>query len=310
MENRWVYFIAGILLIAVLSFFLSTGIFKQSTTSQPGIKKLQVTVSFYPLYFFSSQIGGDKAEVRNITPAGSEPHDHEPTTQDIARIENSNMLVLNGAVETWGDKIKDNLKGKNVKIVIAGENLFIKELVKNGEKIQDPHVWLDPQLAKKQVQKITEGYVEIDPANTIYYQDNQKKLNQKLDDLDNQIKLGLKLCKQKDIITSHAAFAYLTARYGLNQVAISGLSPNAEPSAQRLVEIANFVKQNNIKYIFFEKLVSPKLSETIANEVGAETLLLDPIEGLSNEDMKRGKDYFTVMQENLKNLQTALECTL
>lgn len=298
MKNKLTYFITGILLAAALSFSLNAGISKRSTVSQPTFKKLQVTASFYPVYFFSSQIGGDKAIVRNITPAGAEPHDFEPAAQDIARIENSNMLVLNGGVEAWGDKIKDNLKGKNVKIVIAG----------GEQNLQDPHIWLDPALAKKEAQKITQGYIEIDPANTAYYQSNGKKLDAKLDNLDNQYKLGLKLCKQKDIITAHAAFAYLARAYGLNQVAISGFSPDEEPSAQQLAEVADFAKQNNVKYIFFEKLVSPKLSETIADEIGAKTLILDPIEGLSDKDIQGGKDYFTVMQDNLKNLQIALKC--
>lgn len=236
----------------------------------------------------------------NITPAGVEPHDYDPSTQNIARIESGDMLVLNGSLETWADKIKGNLKGTNIKIVIAGEGLFTKP--------QDPHIWLDPKLAKRQVKKITEGYAEIDPINGGYYQDNEKKLSQKLDELDNQFKEGLKSCRRKDMVTSHTAFAYLAGSYGLNQVAISGLSPDEQPPAQQLAKVAEFAKKENVKYIFFESLVSPKLSETIANEAGAQTLVLDPIEGLSDDDIKEGKDYFSLMQENLKNLQIALQC--
>ncbi len=270
--------------------------------------KLKVSASFYPLYFFASQIGGDKADVRNITPAGSEPHDYDPSTQDIARIETGNMLVLNGGVEAWGNKIKDNLKDKDVLIVTAGESLLSKQLTEEGQTMIDPHVWLDPLLAKEEVSKITQGFIKIDPKNKLYYQDNENKLNNKLNQLDLIFKEGLKNCRQKNIITSHAAFAYLGSRYGLNQVAIAGLSPDAEPSAKQLADVADFAKKNNIKYIFFESLVSPKLSDTIAQEAGAKTLVLDPIEGISDNDIKAGKDYFSVMQENLKNLQTALEC--
>ncbi|MBI5123662.1 zinc ABC transporter substrate-binding protein [Candidatus Roizmanbacteria bacterium] len=297
------------ILIFLTIIFLGL-IFVFTNKSQPKLtnNKLQVTTSFYPLYFFASEIGGDKANVKNITPVGAEPHDYEPTTQDIARIEKSSLLILNGGVEAWGDKIKENLKDSNAKIISASDNLLTKELTEEGKTIKDPHVWLDPILAKKEVTQITDGYIKTDPTNAIYYQTNQTQLNAKLDKLDIEFKTGLATCKQKNIITSHAAFGYLAARYGLNQVAVSGVSPDAEPSSQNLANVAKFAKENNVKYIFFESLVSPKLSETIAREVGAKTLVLDPLEGISDDDMKQGKNYFTVMKNNLKNLQKALEC--
>ncbi len=308
MKNKWIYFIAGILLIAILGYLLNTGIFKNSISNMQN-NRIKVSASFYPLYFFSSEIGGEKAQTRNITPAGAEPHDYDPSTQDIAQIEDGNMLVLNGGVEAWGDKIKDNLKGTKVKIVIAGEGLLNKELEEEGEKMQDPHIWLNPQLAKKEAEKITQGYIALDPANTTYYKANESKLFAKLDELDSKYRQGLSSCLTKDIITSHAAFAYLAEQYGLRQVPISGISPDEEPSAQQLAEVAKFAKQNNVKYIFFESLVSPKLSETIAYEVGAKTMVLDPIEGISDDELKQGKNYFTVMEDNLKNLQIALQCS-
>lgn len=298
-NNKWIFVVFGVVFIAILSYLINIGTFKRSRNNSQNNKKLQVSASFYPLYFFSSQIGGDKSTVHNITPAGAEPHDYDPSTQDIANIEKGNMLVLNGGVEAWGDKIKDNLKGTNVKVVVAGD----------GETMKDPHVWLNPDLARQEVEKITEGYIAIDPTNANYYKNNQSNLDKKLDELDAKYKAGLVNCQSRDIITSHAAFAYLAQRYGLSQVAISGLSPDEEPSSQQLAGVASFAKKNNVKYIFFESLVSPKLSETIANEVGARTMVLDPIEGISDDDIKQGKNYFTVMEDNLKNLQTALLCS-
>ncbi len=304
MKNKLIYLIGGILIVAVLGYAAIAG-----SAKQPESSKLRVAASFYPVYFFTSEVGGDKAEVKNITPAGSEPHDFEPSAQDIAKIENSRMLVLNGGVEAWADKIRETLKGKNVLIVVAGEGLLTKKLTENGEKMKDPHIWLDPILAKKEASKITEGFGKIDPGNNFYYRENEKKLDEKLARLDQKYKEGLHNCKQKDIITSHAAFGYLASRYGLNQVSIAGLSPDEEPSAKQLAKVAKFAKEHNVKYIFFEKLVSPKLSETITREIGANTLVLDPIEGLSDDEIKQGKNYFTVMEENLKNLQIALECS-
>ncbi|OGH10844.1 MAG: hypothetical protein A2857_06295 [Candidatus Levybacteria bacterium RIFCSPHIGHO2_01_FULL_36_15] len=309
-NTRFIYFLGGLLLLAVLGFSLKVGFFKNSnvTTTQKG-DKLQISASFYPLYYFSSQIGGNKADVQNITPAGSEPHDYDPSFQDIARIERGDILILNGGVEAWADKIRDNLRGTKVKIVIAGEDLLTKQLIEEGQTVKDPHVWLDPVLAKREVQKITEAYAAVDPANKTYYQDNERQLNSKLDQLDADYKKGLRNCQSRDVVTSHEAFAYLADRYGLNEVPIAGLSPDEEPSAQQLADVANFAKKNNVKYIFFESLVSPKLSETIASEIGAKTMVLDPIEGISDDDIKQGKNYFTVMKDNLKNLQTALQCS-
>jgi len=271
--------------------------------------KLQVTTSFYPLYFFASQIGGNKAEVQNITPSGAEPHDYEPTAQDIARIEKSNLLILNGGrFEAWGDKIKDNIKGKQVITIIAGNGIANQQVFEDDKSILDPHVWLSPSLASIEVKAILNGFIQVDSINKSYYYENTNNLLSQLDEIDKEYKQGLMNCNQKDIVTSHAAFGYLGKAYGLNQVPISGLSPDAEPSSKQLAEVSLFAKNHNVKYIFFESLVSPKLSETIAAEIGAKTLVLDPIEGINSEDMKTGKNYLTIMKDNLTNLRLALEC--
>lgn len=302
------YFLLLLLLILIGSgiFFLNKS---QETKLTQQDKTVQVNTSFYPLYFFAEQIGGDKANVHNITPAGSEPHDYEPTSQDIARIENSDILIINGGVEAWANKLLDDLRGKDVEVVTAGEGMFTQQMQEDDQTITDPHIWLVPALAKKEIQRITAAYIKKDPANSSYYQANEKSLEQKLDNLDAKYKNGLSTCKSKDIITSHAAFGYLAKAYGLNQVSIAGLSPDAEPSTQQLAGVAKFAKEHTIQYIFFESLVSPKLSETIANEIGAKTLVLDPLEGIPDDEIKQGKNYFTVMEDNLNNLQIALQCT-
>lgn len=297
MKKYFSLLIISLLIIAAVIIVLSKN--KQNQQTPLEAKKIKVSASIYPLYFFSSQIGGGKTSIFNVTPAGAEPHDYEPSTRDIAQIESGNMLVLNGRLEAWGDKITNNLKGTNVKVIVAGQGLFTQT---------DPHIWLDPELAKKEVREITQGFISIDPGNNKFYEDNENKLDMKLDLLDSAFKEGLRSCQSRDFITSHSAFSYLAKRYGLNQISISGLSPDQEPSARELADIAKFAKENNVKYIFFESLVSPKLSETIANEIGAKTLVLDPIEGISDDDIKQGKNYFTIMENNLKNLKLALNC--
>lgn len=303
------FFLIGVLfLIAAAVFFFKDSQTKNQSLQQNGENKLTVSASFYPLYYFATLIGGDKATVTNITPSGVEPHEYEPSAQQLARIETGNLLILNGGVEPWSDKLKKNLEGKQTKVVTTGEGLFTKDITEEGEKMRDPHIWLNPQLAKQQVKKITENYIAIDPANAIYYKNNEKAVSEKLDKLDADFTAGLQTCKTHDIVTSHEAFAYLADRYQLQQVGIAGLSTEAEPTAQQLAAVATFAKENNVTYIFFESLVSPKLAETIANEIGAKTLVLDPIEGISDDNIKQGENYFTVMENNLKNLQTALQC--
>ncbi len=298
-------------IILVIFVLLIVSIYAMTSSPNPQTNNsILITTSFYPLYFFTSQIAQKNAEIKNITPAGAEPHDYEPTAKDLAFIEKSDLVILNGGgLEPWADKIKKDLEDKNVIIVITGEGVINRETIEEGQKIQDPHIWLSPPLAKRQVDVILNGLIEVDLKNKELYETNATNLKQKLDDLDNKFKTGLSNCTQKDIVTSHAAFSYLASTYGFNQIPISGVSPDEEPSTKELAEVADFAKNNNVKYIFFETLVSPKLSETIASEVGAKTLVLNPIEGIDEEEAKQGKNYFTIMEDNLKNLRVALECT-
>lgn len=268
----------------------------------PMSTKLQVTTSFYPLYFFATQIGGNMADITNIIPTGAEPHDYEPSAQNIIEMENSKLLILNGGgLEAWGDKVAQTLTPGRTLIVTVGKDII-------NQTTTDPHIWLSPPLAKTMVEKIVAGFAQVDGANAAYYEANAQVLTQKLSDLDTAYKNGLASCTGTDIITSHAAFGYLATAYHLQQVSIAGLSPDAEPSPKQLGDIVQLARANNIKYIFFESLASPKLSETIAREVGAQTLVLNPIEGLTPSEVAQGDDYFSVMQKNLTNLELALGC--
>src|SRR3989338_1414180 len=290
-----------IVFITIAGIYLSRGFISPPEPKNRQSDKIRVVASFYPLYFFAGQIGGDKAEVINVTPFGAEPHAYEPTSMDMAEIENSRILIINGNFEPWIDKIKTNLAGKNIIIITAGEGLF-------GHKIPDPHVWLSPILAKREAEIILAGFIKSDSANREYYQKNANRLLISLEDLNKKYQQGLEFCQKKNIITSHTAFYYMAEEYGLTQTAIAGLSPDSEPSPKQIAEIADFAKKNTIDYIFFERLISPKLAETIADEIGAKTLLLDPLEGISQSEMSRGENYFTKMETNLTNLKLALQC--
>lgn len=309
MRNKINFFTAGALFIIALSAIAAVDTFKKPKSNIAKSKKIEVVTSFYPLYYFLSEIGKENVSVINLTPVGAEPHDFEPNTQDISKINKSSLLILNGAgLEPYGDKLKRDLKGSRVRVVTVVEELANQEVKKNEKKIIDPHVWLDPVLAKKEVIIITQALIEADLSHRSVYEVNSQNLISKLDSLDFAFKEGLKSCQQKDIVTSHAAFGYLATRYGFNQISLTGLSPGHEPSPQDFVNIVKLVKKNNIKYIFFETLVSSRLAETLAQETGAKTLIFNPLEDLTKEEQAAGKDYFSVQMENLKNLKIALGC--
>lgn len=288
-----------VLLIAGVYFRnLYNPISHRNTTNQ-----IRISTSFYPLYYFASRIGGEKTDVFNLTPSGAEPHDYELTTNDITTIESSDLLIINGGgLEPWKNNILANIKDSRVRVVDTGEGII------TDQPSVDPHIWLDPQLASQQVDRITKALVEADGKNAKYYSSNAQALKSELITLDREFESKLKQCKDRTIVTSHAAYGYVASRYQLTQVAISGLTPDEEPSPRQLAKIADFAKSHKVRYIFFETLVSPRLAETVATEIGAQTVVYNPLEGISDEDQKAGHNYFTVQRENLSNLQLALSC--
>lgn len=316
----------GILLAGCLSVFLFAGCAQtqgpsasnaDGNQSQDG--KLSVRTSIYPMYDFASKIGGDQAEVVNMVPAGTEPHDWEPAAADIAGLEQADVFVYNGAgMEHWAEDVLESLQNKALIAVEASTGVSLmeghhedEEEEPEGEEHEgeeyDPHVWLSPLNAKKEMENIKNAFVQADPDNKDYYEANYAKYAADLDALDKEFKDGLSALEKKDVIVSHEAFGYLCAAYGLNQIGIEGLSPDSEPDPARMAEIIEFAKEHDVKVIFFEELVSPKVSETIADAIGAETAVLNPVEGLSDEQQAAGDDYFTVMRRNLQALQAALQ---
>jgi zinc transport system substrate-binding protein len=280
-----------------------------------GNKKPVALTSFYPLYFLTAAIAGDRMEVRNLVPAGAEPHDWEPGTRDTAALKGARVFAYNGAgFEAWAAKALDAAPSKTRVAIEATSGLSL--LPPPGEEgaafPNDPHVWLDPVLAKEMARKIADGLTQADPDGRAVYAQNLATLQGRLDRLDAGFKAGLGTCARKEIVTSHAAFGYLARRYGLEQIAVEGLAPDAEPTPARIAAVAETARARGATHIFFETLVSPRVAETIAREIGAQTLVLDPLEGLREEGGQgpgQGQqDYFSVMNDNLANLRTALGC--
>jgi zinc transport system substrate-binding protein len=302
--KRIIAFFAIALLGSVLLVFFAVS--KRQPLPKPQAGKIIVSSSFYPLADFAKRVGGEKIEVINITPVGVEAHDYEPTPRDISAIRVSRLFLYQGAnFDPWAERVANDISGSNTAVINMAENFDLLS-VEAGKK--DPHFWLDPVLAQKEVVIIRDELKKIDPSNAALYEENAQKFSVSLDSLDRVIRSGLSHCALSEIIVSHEAFNYFAARYGLKVIAISGVSPDIEPSAQVLGEIAKIAREKNIHYIFFETLASPKLAETVAKEAGIQTSVLNPVEGLTPEEVSAGKDYLSIMGENLHNLEQALQC--
>ena len=268
----------------------------------------QVVAAFYPLFEAAQRVGGDRVQVRNLTPAGSEPHDLELNSRQVDRIEDADVLVFLGrGFQPALEKAADRAKGAKVDVLGAVDSL-LPAPVGDADLEIDPHVWLDPKLMRAMVARVATALSEADPSNAGTYEENAAAYSRELDDLDASFRQGLAQCDRRVMVTSHDAFGYLARAYDLTQDAIAGLEPESEPSPQRLAELAAKVRADGTKTIFYETLVSPKVAQTLAREAGVGTAVLDPLEGLSEEDVKAGKTYVSVMRENLAAVRQALGC--
>jgi len=250
-----------------------------------------VVASFYPLAFAAEQVGGEAVSVENLTPPGAEPHDLEVSPSDVGKIKSADLVLLLG--HGFQPQLED-AAGSGPEVVALLDTAAL-DLHPDG----DPHVWLDPIRYMKIVDRI--GVVLRRPAAV-------SRLLARLRKLDKDYRRGLADCARRDIVTSHEAFAYLAERYGLNQIAVTGLNPEAEPTPQALQQTVDVVRASDATTVYFERLVSPRLAETVARETGTKTAVLDPIEGLTDTERKQGDDYFTLMRANLHALQTGLGC--
>lgn len=261
--------------------------------------RLRIVAGFYPLQYMSERIGAENAAVTNLTQGGAEPHDLELKPSQLAQISDAALVVyLAGFQPSVDEAVRLQAKDK------AFDVAAVEQLAAGGEHGADPHVWLDPVRFAVVAGKLAERIAAADPANADAIKVRAGQLQDELHRLDEEYAAGLQTCARREIVTSHAAFGYLAARYHLTQVPISGLDPDEEPSPQRVSQVAALAKEKGVTTVFFESLVSPKLAETVAKEVGAKAAVLDPLEGVED-----GGDYVSVMVRNLAALREALGCT-
>lgn len=294
-----------------------------STTENTESDKLQVVTTFYPMYDFTKQVAQDDAEVSMLLEAGMEVHSFEPSSQMIAEIQDADVFIYNSPeMETWVPDVLASIDTSDMVVICASDAITLLEYEgeahahdhESEEKwanaghshTVDPHVWLDPVLAQTEVSTIAEGLAEADPDNAEDYLENAGIYNGKLNELDEAYRAAFEGTENRTFVTQHAAFAYLAARYDLNQISVTGLNAEVEPSAAALATLSDYVKANNISHIYFENNASSQTAETLAEEVGVELAVLSPLEGITEEDQKKGSDYISVMLENLEALKKSI----
>ena len=303
------------ILVAPLKVFAAN-----STTSAPTVNtgqqstqaKIKVVASFFPIYQFVKAVGGDRIDASVLIPIGAEPHDFDPTIQEIQKANSANLLVYNGASmeEPW----IHNLTPQNAIDTSKGIKLLANPSDPQIKGPNDPHIWLDPVLAIHQVQNIRDGLDKVDPKNTAYYNQNAQNFIEQLNKLDTAFRgnLSSSNCAKRDFIPFHLAFGYFASRYGLTAHPIhEGLTANGEVLPQKLVEVVNIAKNLGLKVIYSEDLIDPRSSQAIAEQIpGAKVLVLSPIEGINATEQKAGIGYLDKMYQDLAALKVGLQCKM
>ena len=298
----------------------------ESGVSEEGIK---VVTTFYPMYDFTKNVVGDNGEVSVLLDAGQESHGYEPTPQDIAAIADADVFIYNSnEMETWVPSVLKSIESSDVIVVEAAEDIALFELDEDaateeehseeegheegheeGEDAHsvDPHVWLDPVYAQEEVDAILAGMLEADEANKESYEANAAAFKEKLAELDAAYRTAFEGAENRTFVVQHAAFGYIARRYELTEVAVSDVSSDAEPNPAKLAELQQFMIDNQITTVYYSDSASSKTAETLAEGTGASLEVLSPLEGITDEDQEAGKDYLSVMEENLTALKKVIQ---
>lgn len=290
----------------IILILVSLGLLAGCGGSGTRSERTQVVAAFYPLAFAAERVGGNSVAVTNVTPPGAEPHDVELSARDVELVRSADIvLFLGSGFQPALERAVQGASGQTVDVLAeldvhhASEHGHDEQDEAAKDETVDPHIWLDPLRFSGTVEGIGAVLGRPEAAH---------ELQSDLDELHAAFRTGLADCARREIVTSHAAFGYLAERYGLEQIALTGVSPEAEPSPRELERVVAEVREHGAKTVFFETLVSPRLAEAVARETGAGTAVLNPLEGLTEAELKRGDDYFSVMRANLAALREALGC--
>ncbi|GEL94721.1 metal ABC transporter substrate-binding protein [Cellulomonas composti] len=312
---------------AVVALVLPAALGLGACSSDPSDGRLQVLASFYPLQLVAQEVGGDVVDVSSLTPPGAEPHDIELSPAQVSRVSTSDLVVYLSGFQAAVDDAVAQTDPEHV--VDAADHVDLLTLAQEhahdehadedlgGDDAHDehdhgdldPHFWLDPSRMPAVTGAVADALTAVSPEHGDEFRARADALSARFTELDARYESGLAVCERDVIVTAHAAFGYLADRYGLEQVGISGLDPEAEPSPARLTAVAKVVRDEQVTTIFFESLVSPKVAQTLADDLGIDAAVLDPIESISESALAAGEDYFTVADANLDALRVALSCS-
>lgn len=275
--------------------------------------ELHVAVSIYPLAEVAERVGGPRVDVDDLTPPGAEPHDIEFSSRQVDALLDADAVIYLGrgfqpAVEGLVDRVSgealDVLEGMDLRTGSDDHEAHGG----HGDEAVDPHIWLDPLRMVEIVERVEALFVRLDPDGAEGYRERSASLRAEIGDLHDEYATALDDCERRFVLVSHEAFGYLVDRYDLEQEAVSGLSPEAEPDPKRLAELADLARERGATTVFTETLASPRTAETLAREADLEVATLDPLESLSSDDLQAGADYLSVMRDNLDALTEALGC--
>jgi zinc transport system substrate-binding protein len=310
--------------LSILAVVTSLGLILSgcsSSDSNSDASGIKVVAAMYPLEFVATSIGGDLVSVENFTPPGVEPHDLELTPSQVVTLDDADLLLyISGFQPALEEAAQQSAPANSLDLLsVNGLNLLSatedghnhgaedkhadEEAHSDEELVSDPHVWLDPERLVVVAKAVAAKLSEVDPDNSEVFASNLAAFVAELETLDQKFLTGLASCERDLIVTAHAAFGYLADAYGLTQEAIAGLSPESEPTPKRLNEIGKEAKADGTTTIFFETLASPKVAQTLADDLNISAAVLDPIEGIGE-----GQTYFSIMESNLAALRKALNC--
>jgi zinc transport system substrate-binding protein len=271
-------------------------------TSADARGRTEVVASFFPLAEAAAQVGGRHVVVRNLTPPGTEPHDLELSTRAVDEIDGADLAIVLG--DDFQPAVEDAAHRRTGATLVAIDSLA------GSLRADDPHVWLDPARMIEIVDAVATRLARVDPQHAPTYRSRAARYTASLRDLDREYRDGLGDCAHRLFVTSHDAFGYLADAFHLQQHSVSGLSPDAEPDARTLGDLADLARKNGVTTVFSEELVSPRVARTVAREAGGlRVTTLNPLEGLSVREQRAGADYVRVMRANLRALRRALDCS-
>lgn len=307
------------LMIALLAFaVILAGCNKEGEKSSETKDTIHVYTTVYPLADFTKKIGGKYVDVETVYPPGTDEHSFEPSQKDIVSMADADLFFYIGYdLEGFVTKAKPILTNEGVKVLAIGESIDLDdnhEAKEVGHEDHDghnhgsvnPHLWLNPVYSKAMAEKIKEELIAKKPEQKEFFEAQYEQLASQFDQLDQDFAQTIDTASTKKLIVSHAAYGYWEERYGLEQISITGLTASADPSQKELEKIVKIAKENHLTYIIFEQNVSSKLTEIIQKEIGAKDLMLHNLSVLTENDVKNDEDYFSLMEQNLETLKTAL----